>query len=164
MAEVYNKKQMHMYSCLHFDMNEVGRQSHSFMLFLYLNVPVLKCWLTWKNLQCHWLMTYFCCCLLMSLHCWIMVVVRLQDKPGFFQYFTLSFTQKILGNWKLYDFVKCYLIKRPPLWSCGQSSWLQIQRSRVRFPALPDFLRSSESGTGSTQPREDNWGATWVEK
>jgi hypothetical protein len=26
---------------------------------------------------------------------------------------------------------------------------------------LPDFLRSSWSGTGSTQPREDNWGATW---
>jgi hypothetical protein len=32
--------------------------------------------------------------------------------------------------------------------------WLQIQRSRVRFPALPDFLRSSGSGTGYTQPRE----------
>jgi hypothetical protein len=29
---------------------------------------------------------------------------------------------------------------RPPLWSSGQSSWLQIQRSRVRF--LPDFLRN----------------------
>jgi hypothetical protein len=27
---------------------------------------------------------------------------------------------------------------------------------RVRFPALPDFLRSSWSGTGSTQPREYN--------
>jgi hypothetical protein len=25
---------------------------------------------------------------------------------------------------------------------------------RVRFPALPDFLRNSGSGTGSTQPRE----------
>jgi hypothetical protein len=24
---------------------------------------------------------------------------------------------------------------------------------RVRFPAIPDFLRSSGSGTGSTQPR-----------
>ena len=44
----------------------------------------------------------------------------------------------------------------PPLWSSGQSFWLQIQRSRVRFPALPDFLRSSGSGTGSTQPREVN--------
>jgi hypothetical protein len=36
------------------------------------------------------------------------------------------------------------------LWSSAQSSWLQIQRSRVRLPALPDFLRSSRSGTGST--------------
>ena len=27
----------------------------------------------------------------------------------------------------------------PPLWSSGQSFWLQIQRSRVRSPALPDF-------------------------
>jgi hypothetical protein len=53
---------------------------------------------------------------------------------------------------------------RPPLWSSGESSWLQIQRSRVRFPALPDFLRNSGSGTGSTQPRECNWGATWMEK
>jgi hypothetical protein len=27
---------------------------------------------------------------------------------------------------------------------------------RVRFPALPDYLRSSGSGTGSTQPCEYN--------
>jgi hypothetical protein len=48
----------------------------------------------------------------------------------------------------------------PRLWSSSQSSWLQIQRFRVRFPALPDFPRSSWSGTGFTQPLEDNWGAT----
>ena len=42
----------------------------------------------------------------------------------------------------------------PPLWSSGQSFWLQIQRSRVRSPALPDFLSSSGSRMGSTQPRE----------
>jgi hypothetical protein len=40
--------------------------------------------------------------------------------------------------------------KRPPLWYSAQSSWLEIQRFRFRFPALPDFLRSSGSGTGPT--------------
>ena len=44
-----------------------------------------------------------------------------------------------------------YIRLRPPLWSSGQSFWLQIQRSRVRSPALLDFLSSSGSGTGSTQ-------------
>jgi hypothetical protein len=43
---------------------------------------------------------------------------------------------------------------QPLLWSGGQSSV-------VRFPALPDFFIISGSGTGSTQPREYNWGATW---
>jgi hypothetical protein len=45
---------------------------------------------------------------------------------------------------------------RKPLWSSGQSFWLQIQRSQVLFPPLQDFQRSRGSGTGSTQPREDN--------
>jgi hypothetical protein len=35
---------------------------------------------------------------------------------------------------------------------------------RVRFSAIPHFLRSSGSGTGSTQPREYKWGATWKKK
>ena len=41
---------------------------------------------------------------------------------------------------------------------CGLvvSFWLEIQRSRVRFPALPDFLSGSVSGMGYTQPREVN--------
>jgi hypothetical protein len=37
-------------------------------------------------------------------------------------------------------------------------------RDPVRFPELPDFLRSSGSGTGFTQPREYNRGATWKKK
>ena len=56
----------------------------------------------------------------------------------------------------LFFSVLFYRFRRPPLWSSGQSFWLQIQRSRVRFPALSDFLSSSGSGTGSTQPREVN--------
>jgi hypothetical protein len=36
----------------------------------------------------------------------------------------------------------------PPLWSSGQSFWLQIQTSLVRFPALPHFFRSRGYGTG----------------
>ena len=59
----------------------------------------------------------------------------------------------ILSNQEL---ILLNYIARPPLWSSGQSFWLQIQRSRVRFPALPDFLSSSGSGTESTQPREVN--------
>ena len=43
----------------------------------------------------------------------------------------------------------------PPLWSSGRSFWLEIQRSRVRSPALPDFLSSSGSGTGS---HSASWG------
>jgi hypothetical protein len=35
---------------------------------------------------------------------------------------------------------------------------------RVRFAALPDFLRSSGSRTVSTQPRKYNWGAAWKRK
>jgi hypothetical protein len=50
--------------------------------------------------------------------------------------------------------------EQPLLWSTGQSSWLQIQGSQVWFPALPDFLRSGGSGTGSTQPREYNRGVS----
>jgi hypothetical protein len=45
-----------------------------------------------------------------------------------------------------------FLVWWPPLWSSGRSSWLLTQRSRVRFPALPDFLSSSGSGTVSTRP------------
>jgi hypothetical protein len=40
----------------------------------------------------------------------------------------------------------------PPLWSSSQSFWLLTQRSRVRFSALPNFLLSSRSGTGSSHP------------
>jgi hypothetical protein len=46
------------------------------------------------------------------------------------------------------------------VWTASVVYWSEFLATdpevRVRFPALPDFLRSSGSGTGSTQPREDN--------
>jgi len=56
--------------------------------------------------------------------------------------------KQVTSSWSL--FTQLNQVSGPPLWSTGQSFWLQIQRSRVRSPALPDFLSSS----GSTQPRE----------
>jgi hypothetical protein len=50
-------------------------------------------------------------------------------------------------NRKLLQFI---YITTAPLWSNGEISWPQIQRSRV------GFLRSSGSGTGSAKPRKDN--------
>jgi hypothetical protein len=47
------------------------------------------------------------------------------------------------------------VVLRPPLWSSGQRSWLQILRSRARFPALLDFLSSNVSERWSTEPQED---------
>jgi hypothetical protein len=72
-----------------------------------------------------------------------------------------------------------FLVKQEIIWLCilllcrlcatsltaSVVKWSEfLARSRVRFPALPDFLSSSGSGTWSTQPREDNWGATWTKK
>jgi hypothetical protein len=43
---------------------------------------------------------------------------------------------------RFYRLLLLYRLFRPPLWSSGQSSWLQIRRpgfdSRFRFPALPE--------------------------
>jgi hypothetical protein len=50
-----------------------------------------------------------------------------------------------------------YIYSRPPMWSSGKSSWLQIERFRVRFPTLPDFLGSSGwVWNGTIQPRDNN--------
>jgi hypothetical protein len=49
----------------------------------------------------------------------------------------------------------------PPLWSSSQSSWLQIWRPGFDSRHYQKKKTSRGSGTGSTQPREYNWGATW---
>jgi hypothetical protein len=44
-----------------------------------------------------------------------------------------------LFNWAEGQFLLLIFLEGPPLWSSGHSSWLQIQRSRVRFLGLPVF-------------------------
>ena len=71
------------------------------------------------------------------------------------QHLNHSAIERILCQWNYYYYYHHW----PPLWSSGQGFWLQIQRSRVWF------LSGSGSGTGCTQPREPrevNWGATWI--
>ena len=77
-------------------------------------------------------------------------VRRCKKKTFLLDFLTLEFETDRLSP----TFGKELVLYRPPLWFSGQSFWLQIQRSRVRFPALPDFLSGSGSGTGYTQPRE----------
>jgi ribosomal protein L37E len=63
-----------------------------------------------------------------------------------------------LNNWLI---VTCFPITWLPLWSSGQSSWLQIRRPGFDSRHYQKKKQNSGSGTGSTQPREYNWGATW---
>ena len=122
------------------------------------------CWEQPCNLlfhKCREYLVYLICCRLLNMNC------------DSWRYFWSKFRSKNRGSCTCY--FCCRLLNKscnaciqfkvsmgPPLWSSGQSFWLQIQRSRVRFPALPDFLSSSGSRTGSAQPREVNWGATWI--
>jgi hypothetical protein len=56
-----------------------------------------------------------------------------------------------LGSWDcLCGLASEFLATDPEVW--------------VWFPAPPDFQRSSGAGTGSTRPREYNWGVTWKKK
>ena len=80
----------------------------------------------------------------------ILLVIQSERSVKLNDHSSVVLTSRING----FILILYYLHLGPPLWSSGQSFWLQIQRPRVRFPALPDFLSSSGSGTGSTQPRE----------
>jgi hypothetical protein len=50
----------------------------------------------------------------------------------------------------------CDKVFRPPLWSSGLSSWLQIRRPGFDSQQYQKKKKSSGSGMGSTQPREYN--------
>jgi hypothetical protein len=62
---------------------------------------------------------------------------------------------EISSNVKTGIFLVKFYFVGPPLWSSVQSSWLQIQRPGFDSRHY-EKKRSSESGTGSTQPREYN--------
>jgi hypothetical protein len=63
---------------------------------------------------------------------------------------------------RLRDEVSCVTLRRRIKTSITWSEFLATDPEvRFRFPELPDFLRSSGSETGSTQPRDYNWGAAW---
>jgi hypothetical protein len=63
----------------------------------------------------------------------------------------ISWMLKVL-NFPIYTFKKTASVV---FWS---EFLLTDPEVRVRFLALPDFLRSSGSELGSSQPREYNWG------
>jgi hypothetical protein len=56
----------------------------------------------------------------------------------------LLFTTNL--NYTLSDDVMSKIFSIPPLWSSGQSSWLQIRMSRVRFPTLQKEIVGLERG------------------
>jgi hypothetical protein len=56
----------------------------------------------------------------------------------------------------LVGFAKMHLIRRDYIFKITSVGVLGCtHRSGVRFPALPDFLSGSVSGTGSTRPHDD---------
>jgi hypothetical protein len=69
----------------------------------------------------------------------------------------------MINVWKLRELHYAYFLKgkRFGIYLLALRVLATDPEVRVRFSAVQDFLRSSGSGTGSTQPREYNWGATW---
>jgi hypothetical protein len=77
------------------------------------------------------------------------------------QLFRVSFIFIIILLYKKKCFLYYYIYKNkwPPLWSSGESSWLHIRRPGFDFRHYQE--KKQWVWTGSNQPREYNWGATW---
>jgi hypothetical protein len=121
---------------------------------------------------CSWRISKSLCTFRQSLSWCVMTMLNLRLTKLFFLY--TGYVITLCHNFRELLLRSSWMQNVVPTWIgfsvdrlCGlvvKSSWLHNQRSRVRFPELLDFLRSSGSRTWSTQPREDNWGATWIEK
>jgi hypothetical protein len=129
----------------------------------------LQIWVNWSSklmTHCHSI-TYF-------KYCYILIIRDRAYIIIIFIIILLLLTASVVweSSWLQNGSVLCFLCgtnwiyiwyieeSRPSLWSDFLATDLEV---RVRFPALLDFLGSSGSGAGSTQPREYNWGATWKE-
>jgi hypothetical protein len=111
------------------------------------NINTLRLLIILRFIQCNWSVAHLTAQLsiLLLMYWWLAVsllVMYMKGPDSCRQSPAVRFFRKCRhdGRWRL------------PLWSSGQSSWLLTQRSRVLFPALPDFLSSSGSEKGSTQP------------
>jgi hypothetical protein len=103
----------------------------------------------WSSVQSSWLHNGDVLCLLWGTN-WIYICYVEESWPPLWssgQSSWLRIGDVLCFLWGTNWIYICYVEEsRPPLWSSGQSSWLQIQKSRVLFPTLPHFLRSSGSG------------------
>jgi hypothetical protein len=68
----------------------------------------------------------------------------------------LLFLQLLLGHQKQISSQARLQLRNGHVWVPVRAYKEHWKLVWVRFPALPDFLRSAGSGTGSTQPSEYN--------